>query len=814
MSPEQIREAFRVSGSADEVLGRRTALVDQLVTAAYRECLAPRFPQGLALVAVGGYGRRELFPYSDVDLLLLTSRDIQTESQREGLSAFLRSLWDSGLRLSQSVRTVPECCEFHQGNIELSVSLIDQRFLIGDSALYETLAERLPKFFRTRRPELLRHLCNLARSRHARYQNTIYHLEPNIKETPGGIRDLHLIHWLAFLRGASEPPSQRLQDAARFLAALRCRLHYESGRDNNVLTFAAQESCSEDPAEFMRQYFRHAREVFRGAQREIELSEAVTEGSLVKQFRDWRARVSNADFTITRDRVYLRTPQRLEADPEFALKLFEFVARHGMRLSLDAERRLLARLPDLERFFAQPRPIWAALRSILSLPHASLALRAMHETGLLQAIFPEWRDIECLVIRDFYHRYTVDEHTLVALEMLDSLRDPPSPAARKFSTLRAETEDLPLVYAALLFHDVGKGSPAPDHASASAASAARALARIGMPEDQRHSVLFLIEQHLTLSSVMNSRDLHDPRTIEALAHRIGTIENLKRLTLTTWADISAVNPTALTPWRGEQLWHIYVATHRELTRELNAERIHLETTSDPHWAAFLEGLPTRYLRTHSEADIRWHLQLDELRRAAGIAVDLRRREGSWRLTVLTKDRPHLFASLVGVLSSFGMDILKAEAFSNAQGVVVDTFVFADPMRTLELNPSEVDRLKLVVQRAALGKEDVRRLLKARAPLRGLPRGRIQPTVAFDSSVSDSATLIEVVAEDRPGLLYSLASAISEAGCNIEVVLIDTEAAKAIDVFYITKDGRKLDSETEASLRSALLEACQEPASVA
>jgi [protein-PII] uridylyltransferase len=224
---------------------------------------------------------------------------------------------------------------------------------------------------------------------------------------------------------------------------------------------------------------------------------------------------------------------------------------------------------------------------------------------------------------------------------------------------------------------------------------------------------------------------------------------------------------------------------------------------------FLQGLPTRYLRTHTEAEIGAHMALEERSRKRGVAVDIQRLDSAWRLTLVTGDRPGLFASVAGTLSSFGMNILKAEAFSNRRGLVLDTFTFADPNRTLDLNPTEVDRLRSNTERVINGKLDVRELLRNR-PKPSLPsrKAQISPQVAFDSEASHTATLVEITAEDRPGLLYDLASAMSSADVNIEVVLIDTQAHKAIDVFYVTAGGRKLDTGRQTALGEALQRACQ------
>ncbi len=785
-----------------EILASRTRAVDQTVIQAHEEYLAPGFRDGLAVVAVGGFGRRELFPHSDVDVLVLFEKEAAVAAAKEAVAGFLRALWDQQVRVSQSVRTVAECCELHEGNIELSISLLDHRFLTGDRELYEKLAVRLPKFLHGQQQSLIRHLGRLTRARHAKYQNTIYHLEPNVKETPGGLRDLHLVWWLGKLRQV-EPDT--LEEHRRFLHSLRCFLHKRSGRDDNLLSFDAQEEVAgpRGAADWMREYFRHAREIHRTALRALEAGEGAS-GSMLAQFRDWRSRVSNADFTVSREQVYLKSPHGLQDDPDLVPRLFRFVARHGFHLAADTERRLAEHLPAIREWFARGGVGWPVLSEILELPHPITALREMHDTGVLDALFPEWERIDCLVVRDFYHRYTVDEHTLVSIQMLTDLRSTDDPARRRFADLLAEIERPAVLYFALLFHDTGKGSGAGRHIEESLKQAESAMKRIGMPAEDRRAVRFLIDRHLDLSAVMTSRDLDDATTALALAARIETIEQLKGLTLLAYADISAVNPTAMTPWRIEQLWLTYLAAHRELTRELDTARIEVSNEA-PEMAEFLEGFPVRYLRTHSKAEIAAHLELDRACRVAGVAVEVSRRNGVYRLTVAARDRKFLFASLAGALSSFGMNILKAEAFGNRQGRVLDTFVFADPSRTLELNPPEVDRLRLTVERVALGKADVKDLLRRRpAPAPPSREARIRPSVNFDNEASARATLVEIIAQDRPGLLYDLTSTLSTAGCNIEVVLIDTEAHKALDVFYITLDGRKLDSETQSALRGQLL----------
>ena len=794
-------------------LEERSSAVDIQVRKAWQEHLAVAVRAGAALLAVGGYGRRQLFPYSDVDLLLLFASDKTAAGLKDAISSFLQQLWDAGLRVSQSVRTPVECLELHDDNIELSVSLLDQRYLAGDAVVYGALLAKLPRFVHGQRDTLVRHLSRMTRERHAGFNGTFYHLEPNIKESPGGLRDLQLVSWLAQIAGttpqslAPPAPTPELDETRHFLFALRGYLHQHAKRDSNILTFDAQEWVAEhtgmrEPAALMRDYFRNARTVYRSALRVLETEEARA-SSLFAQFRDRRARVSNADFTVSRERVFFRSPAELDAAPELLLRLMQFVARHGVRLSFEAEQRIAARLPALRSYFASPRPIWPAVREALSQPHAPLALRATHEAGALTALFPEMEQIDCLVIRDFYHRYTVDEHTLVAIQTLIQLPDAKDASARPYAGLLSEIEQSGLLVFALLFHDVGKSSPEEGHVDASLRIAERAMERIQMPEAERETVRFVIRCHLEMSATMNGRDPFDPATAEYLAHKVGTVERLKHLTLVTYADISAVNPSAMTSWRAEQLWQLYLLTYNELTRELETERI--ERADSPELSAFLKGFPTRYLHTHRAAEIERHMQLELQSREHGAAVEIEKTGSAYRLTLVTGDRPFLFASIAGTLSSFGMNILKAEAFANRRGTVLDTFSFADPVRTLELNPTEVDRLKAMVERAALGRADVKQLLRSRPrPSPPSRKARIAPSVSVDDGASESATLIQVVAEDRPGLLYDIASTISSHQASIDVVLIDTEAHKAIDVFYVTASGRKLGGEKQRELQQALL----------
>ena len=798
---------------------KRTSFVDGVVIPGIETALAGPISVAFAVAAVGGYGRRELFPQSDIDLLLLFESQADLEGIKEPVSDFVRSLWDAGLRASHSVRTVSECCQLNEQNIELHISLLDLRFLAGDRRLFSTLEERLAAFYQRQARTLTQRLTEMVRQRHAKFNNTVYHLEPNVKEAPGAIRDIHFLHWVRQLApqyALIDESYRELEPAKQFLYTVRCFLHEQAKRDNNLLTFELQDEAARrlagadtQPEEWMRQYYRQARRVWQSTLRALEYIDG-QDPSLVRQFRDWRSRLSSSEFTISRDRILLRNAAETLGSAEAMLRLFTFVARHGVALSWDTHRRFSAALAAVESGFERSPVGWAAWREMLAQPHAGLALHQMQEAGVLTAAIREWRSIDSLVVRDFYHRYTVDEHTLVAIASIDDLLASDEPALGRFRDLLREEEEPAVLRAALLFHDIGKGTRPGDHVRGSVESAEAVMQRWRVPGPVREKVRLLIQHHLVLSLLMNGRDLDDPATARFLSSHIGTPEDLRRLTLMTYADISAVNPTAMTPWRQERLWQVYSMGKQQLTRELAQNRIHDAAKVVEGWAisaelgAFFEGLPARYLRTHGKSEAEHHLQLDRKRKREGVAVEITPEAGAYLLTVLASDRPGLFAEMCGTLASFGMSIVKAEAASNAAGCVVDLFRFADPMRTLELNPSERNRLQWTVECVVKGSIAVEDLLKRRRAAPRPSRGaRIVPAVRFSNEASDAATLIDFVGEDRPGLLYGLASAINAAGCNIELVMIDTEAHKALDVFYVTRNGEKLDEGTQAELGSEL-----------
>jgi len=854
----------RQGGSGREVVRAITDLTDAVVTSMYYVADAACDPalkarsEGCALIALGGYGRRELNPASDVDLMFLYPRRADGYLNAI-LHLVLSTLWDVGFVVGHSSRSIDDCVRMAESDLTSRTSMMEARYLAGAYEISQAFSAKLERSaFYKRSGAFVQGKLQESRERHKRYGASIYLQEPNIKEGPGGIRDLHNALWIARVTQRTgslsdlvqkelltREESDRWELAQDFLLRLRNELHYLCRGRNDVLSLSLQEqvaanlgfhgtdhSCGVE--KFMQRYYLAAKEISQLSDRVI--SRCTRGKSQVEMVMNkLKARDIGDDLTEIDRQIHVLPKHRglFREDPVRLLKVFWYAQQMGYSLGSEIKDTIRADLSLVDDAVRRSSRALGFLLAILREPKGVAAtLRTMHELGVLSAYIPEFAKLTCLVQFDFYHKYTVDEHTFLAIESLEHLDEVSGFYGEEFRSIAADTKRLEILRLALLLHDIGKGEGR-GHVAKGIALVDVIQARMGIPEADGEDVRFLVAHHLIMSHIAQRLDLDDEAMVIDFAKQVQTLERLQLLYLLTYADIKAVGPDVWTEWKGTLLWELYIKTHTILTRGIpegeddlaRAERVKSQLTRElsPEFAVetvkrHLQEAPTRYLLTTPLGKIASHVRLIQ-RVQQGEEAASHWAEfplaGYSEFTVCAFGRHGRFAQIVGTLTANGINILSAQLFTLTSGMVIRHFRVDNGKGSAIEDATVWGRLVSDLQEVLAGRVNVRELIRSRRKdilARPPQKGALPPTkVEFDNLVSEAYTVLDIRAQDRLGLLYLISSTLSELSVDIRSAKITTEAEQVVDVFYVTNKDRSklLGEDRREQIRQALERALSE-----
>lgn len=810
----------------------------------------PTESERIAVVAVGGYGRAEMAPYSDVDLLFLTPYKI-TPWAESVIESMLYIFWDLHLKVGHASRTVKDCLRMGRDDYTIRTALLEQRFLGGDIELSDELAHRLRReLFRSTGPEFIEAKLVERSERHKKQGGQRYVVEPNIKEGKGGLRDLQSLFWIAkYIHGVndvqdlvqlkvfSQSEFDDFVDAEDFLLAVRCHLHLISNRAMDQLTFDIQVDVAERLGfkdrdgrraveHFMQAYFRHAThvgELTRIFLTSLEAQHAKKEPRLVRFFR--RRKKTREGFRVVQNRLTVSSPNTIFRDKLNILRVFEEALRTGYLIHPDVMRAVANNLHLIDD---DMRKDGEAVRIFLDLMlkhgNPERGLRRMNELGVLSAFLPEFEPIVAMMQFNMYHHYTVDEHTIQCISILAQIE-------------RGElVEELPVasgilkrgvnrrvLYVALLLHDIGKGR-SEDHSILGARIVRKMAPRLGLKPEECETVEWLVRYHLLMSDMAQKRDISDPRTVRDFAKAVKTAKRLDLLTVLTVCDIRGVGPGTWNNWKAVLLRGLHSETSRALdtgledvnrdSRRNDARRKLREALQgwdakdlrqemarhyDPYW----QGLPlaaqvvfANLVRGIGDDEVRIDLLLDEDRDATRVCFAL-------------ADHPGIFSRLAGALALVGANVVDARTYTSKDGYATAVFWIQDTDGA-PYEESRLPRLRRMINRTLKGEVVARDALKERDKIKKREREfRVPTAIAFDNEGSEIYTIIEVDTRDRPGLLFDLTRTLADNNVYIASAVIATYGAQVVDTFYV-KDmfGLKFHSQArqralEKKLREAI-----------
>jgi [protein-PII] uridylyltransferase len=818
--------------------------------------LHPEKAPRIVLMAVGGFGRGELNPYSDIDILFLypDGNSSETPQINEIVQHILYMLWDIGFQVGHATRTMSDLVTQANGDLRTKTSLLESRYLCGDESLFAEFEKTFDRrCLHGHEKEYLDWRVSDQRDRHEKAGSTVFLQEPNVKNGCGGLRDYQNLIWVGKVKRGLANTQQfveaklltaaerkQLDRAYDFLLRIRTELHYQQKRSGDVLTLRLQGQIAGSfgyqhrtilrrMEAFMRDYYEHTSLLYNlGNTISNRLCGSGTHRARWSFLPFQAAHHQEIDgFVLENGELEALSSSTFGDEPLRLVRVFLLAQQHNAELGPELKLRLRRRLYMIDRRFIYQTAVRETLLAILSRKgQVGHALRTMHELGLLGRFFPEFRPLTCLVQHEFFHRYTADEHTLVCIEMLDRIIDAPEAPFSKYRPLMQSVTRPHILYLAMLLHDTGKSDNGKRHADASAVNAMRVARRMRLKGTDLSTLVFLVDHHLTMSEIARRKNLENEETIIEFARIVQTQERLDLLMLLTFADTQGTGSgRTYSDWKDLLLWQLYRNTSRALSgikefvavveqaREETQQRIlkNLDRQFDPaEIVAHFENLPSSYFATMSEELIREHISIvhgflkyqithDDASLQPIIHWKHFPDQGHSEVTVVTWDRDRLFARVTGAFAASSLTILKADIFTRADDIAIETFYVAT--ERLEVVSDPRDRAafeKILNQAMSMEQFDfttafAKKTAKPRFSL--YDSSEIPTVVSVDQHASSHYTLLDVQTADYPGLLYRIACAIAESGLDLVTARITTEKGAALDTFYLcSRDGKKIASE--------------------
>ncbi len=824
---EALRKRHLDEKTGAEICRAYTLLIDDLLKSIFTvKSEEIKCQDSVALVAIGGYGRGELNIRSDIDLMLLYKKRI-TPAIEELTEKILYILWDTGLDLGFSIRSIDECIALAGEDLKTMTSLLDLRFLLGDPELFDLLTSRARKdlFNRNRARIFIDDKINESRGRHEKYGGSVYILEPNVKEGEGGLRDIHTAIWIIKSRNMkqvepfslgliSERGKNELETSLDFLLWIRNELHFHTSRKTDQLTFDHQERIAKllgfrdtehalAVEAFMQRYYRHASNI-------NYYSDLILSRCLHREEKDrkpffWPRKKIRVDknYTVEGGRLIVRGRDVFSREPEALIKAFEYSQAFEAEIDRETKDLMLNHIEHAGTEDFTSIPVSESFIKILKGRNVYETLSGMYKLKFLEKYIPEFSEISCRVQHDLYHVYTVDAHTLFAVREIERLR---GPYKAEFSLLSTILEELPnpeVLLLAVLLHDIGKGH-GKGHAEKGASLVPRICGRLNLSEDDTNLIRFLVKNHLLLADTAQYRDLHDENLVIEFAKKVGDIERLNLLYLLTFADVRAVGPDVWSQWKGVLFQELYFKTLTVLERgtfeaedagaKIQRIKEHVVGLLRPSGIGsssvdeYFQLLPQRYFLSTGPDLIAEHVNI--LKEFGGRHYIMKTRQDTFReyteFIICTHDVHGLFSMITGVMAANAVNILGAQINTLKNGVALDILQVNSALGEMITDESRLKKIENDLSDVITGKVKIEALVRKRKPsiLDRKAKPNVRTIVQIDNEVSEFYTVLDIHAQNRIGLLYDITSTLSRLGLYIYIAKISTKGDEAADIFYV------------------------------